>query len=259
MYKNAKQWSKIRNRILKEGISISQVVRETGIARNTIRRMLANKVPTSYLRNVSSFRGKLDPFLEKLDNLLLLNQQLPLSERQSITAIFNRLQSENGYDGSYSSVLEYSHKHNKNNENKRESFDDPVKSIHTILKFLPERESLQLLRILLQVESKLDYKSLNSIFKTTSSVALKKSERQKMSLDLMGSLLAGSFNTKEIAQKIHATKELDRLLEIQPIIATVLKFSVMAIKNSTFFLGDHLTRLPSYRVAPVNKLIDRSF
>ena len=52
---------------------------------------------------------------------------------------------------------------------------------------------------------------------------------------------------------------LKKALEIQPVIATLLKFSVMAIKNSTFFLVDHLTLLPSYRVAPVNKRIDRSF
>ncbi len=50
-----------------------------------------------------------------------------------------------------------------------------------------------------------------------------------------------------------------RELEIQPIIATPLKFSAMAIENSTFFLGDHLTLLPSYRVVPANKLTDQPF
>jgi hypothetical protein len=50
-----------------------------------------------------------------------------------------------------------------------------------------------------------------------------------------------------------------RWLEIQPVIPTLVELSAMAIKNSTFFLVDHLTRLPSYRVVPVNKRIDRSF
>jgi len=50
-----------------------------------------------------------------------------------------------------------------------------------------------------------------------------------------------------------------RRLEIQSVIATLLKFSAMAINNSTFFLDDHLTLLPSYRVAPANKLTDQSF
>ncbi len=48
-------------------------------------------------------------------------------------------------------------------------------------------------------------------------------------------------------------------LEIQPVIATLLKFSVLATKNSMFFLGDHLTLLPFYPVAPVNARINRSF
>ncbi len=46
-------------------------------------------------------------------------------------------------------------------------------------------------------------------------------------------------------------------LEIQPIIATLLKFSAKVIENSTFFLGDHLTLLPSYRVVPENILTDQ--
>jgi hypothetical protein len=41
MYRDRVQWTKIRRRILVEQIPIRQVVRETGISRKTVRKMLA--------------------------------------------------------------------------------------------------------------------------------------------------------------------------------------------------------------------------
>jgi transposase len=48
MYRDRTQWMKIRRRILVDEISIRQVVRETGISRKTIRKMLANRWPKPY-------------------------------------------------------------------------------------------------------------------------------------------------------------------------------------------------------------------
>ena len=45
MYRNLEQWSMIRRRVLEEGISQRQAARETGINRNTIRKMLQYKCP----------------------------------------------------------------------------------------------------------------------------------------------------------------------------------------------------------------------
>jgi transposase len=48
MYRDRVQWTKIRRRILAEQIPIRQVVRETGISRKTVRKMLANRWPKPY-------------------------------------------------------------------------------------------------------------------------------------------------------------------------------------------------------------------
>ena len=48
MYRDVAQWSSIRHRILQDGISIRQVVRETGISRKTVRKMLDQPLPKPY-------------------------------------------------------------------------------------------------------------------------------------------------------------------------------------------------------------------
>ena len=45
MYRDLVQWSGIQRRILREGVSISQVVRETGISRKSVRKMLKHPLP----------------------------------------------------------------------------------------------------------------------------------------------------------------------------------------------------------------------
>ena len=48
MYRDRAQWTKVRRRLLVDQIPIRQVVRETGISRKTIRKMLANRWPKEY-------------------------------------------------------------------------------------------------------------------------------------------------------------------------------------------------------------------
>jgi hypothetical protein len=48
MYRDVVQWVGIRRRILREGVSICQVVRETGISRKTVRKMLKYPLPKPY-------------------------------------------------------------------------------------------------------------------------------------------------------------------------------------------------------------------
>src|SRR5829696_3982034 len=45
MYRDVAQWTGIRRRILRDGVSISQVVRETGISGKTVCKMLKHPLP----------------------------------------------------------------------------------------------------------------------------------------------------------------------------------------------------------------------
>ena len=48
MYRDGTQWLSIRNQILRKGVSIRQIVRETGISRDTVRKMLDHPLPQLY-------------------------------------------------------------------------------------------------------------------------------------------------------------------------------------------------------------------
>jgi hypothetical protein len=61
MYRDLAQWSGIRDQILRKGVSIRQVVRETGISYTTVRKMLDYRLPQPYpLR--SAVLNATDPF-----------------------------------------------------------------------------------------------------------------------------------------------------------------------------------------------------
>ena len=56
MYRDRAQWTKIRRRILVDKIPIRQMVRETGISRKTIRKMLTCRLPPPYGPRASATR-----------------------------------------------------------------------------------------------------------------------------------------------------------------------------------------------------------
>jgi transcriptional regulator with XRE-family HTH domain len=95
MYRNLEQWSMIRRRVLEEGISQRQAARETGINRNTIRKMLQYKCPQPSGPRAPRY-PKLGPFANIIDQLITANVSLPLDARLSIKAIHNYLQREAG-------------------------------------------------------------------------------------------------------------------------------------------------------------------
>jgi hypothetical protein len=55
MYRDITQWSGIRDRVLRKGVSIRQVARETGISPETIRKMVDHPLPLPYLPRSRSY------------------------------------------------------------------------------------------------------------------------------------------------------------------------------------------------------------
>src|SRR5829696_5488593 len=106
MYRDLVQWSGIRRRILREGVSISQVVRETGISRKSVRKMLKHPLPKPYGPRNRRY-PKLGPHTASVQRILRENATLPPSARLSIKAIYERIRDEEGFSGSYGSVKDY--------------------------------------------------------------------------------------------------------------------------------------------------------
>jgi transposase len=106
MYRDVAQWSGIRDRVLRKGVSIRQVVRETGISRKTVRKMLDHPLPQPY-RPRSRRYPKLGPHTSSVQRMLLENATLPPSARLSIKAIYERIRETESFRGSYGSVSDY--------------------------------------------------------------------------------------------------------------------------------------------------------
>ena len=106
MYRDVTQWSSIRNRILGKGIPIRQVVRETGISRETVRKMLDHPLPQPYGPREPR-RPKLGPHTASVRRMLHENAALPSAARLSVKAIYERIRDEEGFCGSYGAVKDF--------------------------------------------------------------------------------------------------------------------------------------------------------
>src|SRR5215469_11537919 len=106
MYRDVPQWSGIRDRVLRKGVSIRQVARETGISPKTIRKMLDHPLPLP-CRPRSCRYPKLGPHIGSIQRMLGQNATLPPSIRLSIKAIYERIRDTEGFRGSYGSVTDY--------------------------------------------------------------------------------------------------------------------------------------------------------
>jgi transposase len=106
MYRDAGQWSDIRNRILRKGASIRQVARETGVNPKTVRKMLDHPLPRPYGPRSRRY-PKLGPHTASIRRMLRENATLPPPARLSVKAIHGRIRDEEGFRGSYGSVKDY--------------------------------------------------------------------------------------------------------------------------------------------------------
>src|SRR5918993_4997731 len=106
MYRDEAQWSSIQRRILREGVPIRQVVRETGISRKTVRKMLGHPAPKPYGPRNRQY-PKLGPYMASIQGMLRENATLPPSARLSVKAICDRIRNDEGFTGSYDAVRDY--------------------------------------------------------------------------------------------------------------------------------------------------------
>jgi transposase len=106
MYRDLSQWAMVRRRVLDEGVSRRQIVRETGINRGTIRKMLLHRCPQPFSPRTPR-HPKLGPYTKTIDRLAGTNLRSPPEFRLSVTEIFRHLQREKEYAGSYGAVKDY--------------------------------------------------------------------------------------------------------------------------------------------------------
>jgi len=99
-------WNSIRRRVLREGVSIRQIQRETGLHYGSVKKILANSSPPPFACPARE-KTKLGPYLERIAAILVADREsgLPKKQRHRAKRIFERLREE-GYTGGYTQVKE---------------------------------------------------------------------------------------------------------------------------------------------------------
>jgi transposase len=97
------QWAEIRRRVLVDGVSKRQILRETGIHWKTLEKILRHSQPPGFRTNQPRPKPKLGPFLDRIAQILEEDTHAPKKQRHTAKRIFERLRAA-GYEGGYSIV-----------------------------------------------------------------------------------------------------------------------------------------------------------
>jgi len=98
----------VRRAYFKEGQAIKRIVREQGISREAVRRIIRSGATEFKYRRLSQPAPKLGPWIDSLNEILESEAKLPRRERRTTQRLFEELRGR-GYDGAHYSV----HRHVK--------------------------------------------------------------------------------------------------------------------------------------------------
>ena len=99
-----KQWNEIRHRVLIQGVSKRQILRETGMHWTTLEKILTYSCPPGYRLEKPRHRPKLGPHIDWIGEILESDKSAPRKQRHTAKRIFDRLVHERGYQGGYTVV-----------------------------------------------------------------------------------------------------------------------------------------------------------
>jgi transposase len=95
-------WNKIRLQVERDGVTIREVQRQTGLHFNTIKKILAHPSPPEF-RCPERPKPKIGPYLERIAGILEADKSMPKKQRHTALKIFEVIQWE-GYEGGYTAV-----------------------------------------------------------------------------------------------------------------------------------------------------------
>ena len=103
VYRDMKKWEEIRHRVLREGVSKRQILRDEGIHWKTLEKILENSAPPGYRTR----KPKIGPFEDRIRQILKedKDQHTPKKQRHTAKRIFERLREER-YTGAATQVKE---------------------------------------------------------------------------------------------------------------------------------------------------------
>ncbi len=100
-------YAEVRRSVYVEGLSERAAARCFGLARETVRKMLRDRLPPGYRRAKPIRCPKLDAFTRGIDQILTDDQPRPKKQRHTAKRIWERLRAERAFTGGYTIVKDY--------------------------------------------------------------------------------------------------------------------------------------------------------
>ncbi|MDY0050852.1 MAG: IS21 family transposase [Halothiobacillaceae bacterium] len=97
------QWIELRRQIRNEHVSLRQLERETGIHRQTLRKIRDHSQPPGYHRSRPAEKTKIGPYLGRIQSIIEADKAVHKKQRHTAKKIWEILQSE-GFEGGYTIV-----------------------------------------------------------------------------------------------------------------------------------------------------------
>lgn len=85
------EWSEIRRRVLVEGVSRRQVLRETGMHWRTLAEILGHSQPPGYRQARARPKPKVGAYQERIEQILKEDERMPRKQRHTAKRIWERL------------------------------------------------------------------------------------------------------------------------------------------------------------------------
>jgi len=97
------EWIELRRKIRNQEVPLRQLTRETGIHRQTLRKIRDNSQPPGYQRIKPICKSKIGPYLDHIKVIIESDKQMPKKQRHTAKKILEILQSD-GFEGGYTIV-----------------------------------------------------------------------------------------------------------------------------------------------------------
>ncbi len=97
------QWIELRRKIRNQEVPLRQLQRETGIHRQTLRKIRDNSQPPGYQRTNPIKKSKIGPYLDRIKAIIEDDKQVHKKQRHTAKKIWETLQSK-GFDDGYTIV-----------------------------------------------------------------------------------------------------------------------------------------------------------
>jgi len=97
------QWIKLRQQIHNDEVPLRQLERDTGIHRQTLRKIRDNSQPPGYQRTRPILKSKMAPYVDRIKAIIKADKDVPRKQRHTAKRIWEILQAE-GFTGGYTIV-----------------------------------------------------------------------------------------------------------------------------------------------------------